>query len=74
MTIEIPHDAQSLDDDWFTPAELAAWLKITTDWIYDACQKQSIPHYRIGRKVRFSRSQLLEWLEANAVSARRVDT
>lgn len=39
-------------------------LHIGRDALYAACARQAIPHQRIGRAIRFSRSALMRWLEA----------
>ncbi len=40
----------------------ACLLKIGRNAVYEAVSRREIPHQRIGRTIRFSRSALLEWL------------
>ena len=40
----------------------AAFLGVTTARLYGACREGLIPHIRIGRSVRFSRPDLMDWV------------
>ena len=51
-------------DDWFTLAELGAWLKISRTTAYKLIREKSIPAYRIGRATRIRRRDVERWLEA----------
>ncbi len=42
--------------------EAAKLLKIGKNTLYEAVGRGEVPHRRIGRSIRFSRSGLLEWL------------
>lgn len=46
-----------------TAAEAAELLRISLRTVYRMCRMGEIPHRRIGESLRFSRRQLLEWLE-----------
>lgn len=48
--------------DVLTPDEAAALLRIHKYTLFIRCKSHGIPHQRIGRHYRFSRSALLEWL------------
>lgn len=45
-----------------TVEELAEWLNVDVRLVYLWCQKNFIPHYRVGRGLRFSESEIKEWL------------
>lgn len=49
-------------DDVLTAPEAAQLLKIGRRQLYEAVGRKDIPHQRIGRTIRFSRSALLRWL------------
>ncbi len=50
-------------------AEAAKLLDVPLGTLYAWVHKRRVPHFRLsGRAVRFSRSALLNWLEAAAVS------
>lgn len=49
-------------DDLLTPDELCALFKVKKPWLYRAVREQRIPTLRIGKYLRFSRSQVEKWL------------
>ena len=52
-----------------TPAEVAAWLKTTISAVYAKAERGSLPGaVRIGRRLYFLRSELLEFVEQGRVS------
>jgi len=57
---------QSVDfHNILTPEELAARLKVPKSWIFEKTRSRCldpIPHYRIGRYVRFNWTRIVEWL------------
>lgn len=59
--------AQPKDDDLLTPDELATLLKIPKSKIYGMTMKTgpgSIPRFKVGRDLRFKRSEVLPWFES----------
>jgi excisionase family DNA binding protein len=51
------------DDDVIDAPAAARLLKVGRNALYDAVARGEIPHRRIGKLLRFSRSGLLRWLE-----------
>lgn len=49
--------------DVLTVAEAARFLRIGRNQLYHAIGRDEIPHRRIGRVIRLSRSALVRWLE-----------
>jgi predicted DNA-binding transcriptional regulator AlpA len=43
-----------------------ALLKLGRNAVYEGCARGQIPHRRIGKLLRFSRSGLLRWLDSTA--------
>ena len=41
-------------------------LRLGRNAVYDGCARGEIPHRRIGKLLRFSRTGLLRWLDAPA--------
>ena len=41
--------------------ELAAFLKVKPSWVYE--HRGLIPHFRVGRYLRFERAAILEWIQ-----------
>jgi excisionase family DNA binding protein len=54
------------DDDVIDVREAMALLKVGRNGLYDGCARGEIPHRRIGKLLRFSRSGLLRWLERSS--------
>lgn len=50
------------DHDVLTVPEAMVLLRMGRDAIYTGCAKGTIPHRRIGKHLRFSRTALLRWL------------
>jgi excisionase family DNA binding protein len=42
--------------------EVAELLRIGRNSVYDAANRGEIPHRRVGRRLIFSRSAVMEWL------------
>ena len=45
--------------------DLADFLKIKKRTIYHFVATQNIPHYRVGRLIRFKLSEIEEWMNNN---------
>jgi excisionase family DNA binding protein len=43
--------------------ELAKKLNVPVSWLYSRTRTKDIPFYRVGKYVRFSESEVWEWLE-----------
>ena len=49
-------------DDVIDAPAAARLLRLGRNSLYDACTRGEIPHQRIGKVLRFSRTALLQWL------------
>lgn len=57
--------------DLLTVEELALILRVPKSWIYDRTRKggpDKIPFYKVGNYVRFSNSEIMEYLKSKAVN------
>jgi excisionase family DNA binding protein len=54
-----------------TVDEVAAFLRVNRNTVYEAAHRQRIPHQRIGRRIIFSRQALLAWLTGGVRESRR---
>ena len=54
--------------EMLTADEASTLLRIRRPQIYALARDGIIPSVRIGRAVRFSRTQLLQWIEAGGAS------
>jgi predicted DNA-binding transcriptional regulator AlpA len=58
--------AGSAPETLLTPAEAAAFLKVSLSWLAKARQRGEGPPYaKLGRSVRYSPSVLVAWLKSN---------
>lgn len=57
-----------LNEPLLRPAEAAALLSVRTSWIYDAVRAGRLPHLRVGRHIRFTRSDLERWVSDQRLS------
>ena len=48
---------------WLTVKELSSYLKIKDKTLYYLVNRGSIPHYRIGKLVRFKQAEIDAWME-----------
>ena len=44
---------------------LSRYLDIKTSTIYVMVEERSIPHYRVGKLIRFKRAEIDAWMEGN---------
>ena len=51
-----------LNEPLLTPHEAAALLAVRVSWIYDGVRGGRLPCVRVGRHVRFLRSDLERWI------------
>jgi hypothetical protein len=58
-------------NDILTPQELAGRLKVSVSWIYEKArargqyQGEPLPCLRVGRYLRFSWPEIVEWLHSS---------
>lgn len=48
-----------------TPGELSRWLGVSVRSIYLLCRKHAMPHYHVGKSLRFSKAEIMEWLQTH---------
>jgi excisionase family DNA binding protein len=48
--------------DVLTPCEASRFLKIGKNALYELCARNAVPHRRVGKQIRFSRTALVRWL------------
>ncbi len=58
-----------MQHDYLTYSEVSRLLNIKIGTLYSLVSKRQIPHIRLGhRTVRFSKSEILRWIERSQVS------
>jgi excisionase family DNA binding protein len=55
----------SNEKKFLTVDELARLLGVPKSWIYDRTYRNEIPHYKLGRLLRFDLEKIQKWLENN---------
>lgn len=63
LVLETVPVSASLNEPLLTPAQAAALLAVRPSWIYEAVRAGRLPCIRIGRHVRFLRSDLERWVD-----------
>jgi len=53
---------EALAEPLLDAAEAARLLSVRPSWIYEAARAGRLPHLRIGRHIRFLRSDLESWV------------
>ena len=54
---------QSLSSGYMNVKEVSEYLEIKVSTTYTMVEEKKIPHYRIGRQIRFKRSDVDQWME-----------
>ena len=62
MSADDPAPAGEPNGDVMTVEEAAVFLRIGRNALYDAIGRGDVPHRRIGKTIRLSRSALVQWL------------
>lgn len=60
-----------LEEPLLKPDAAAALLSVRTSWVYEAVRDGRLPCVRIGRHLRFLRSDLEDWVAGQRDSGRR---
>ncbi|MBX7096443.1 MAG: helix-turn-helix domain-containing protein [Myxococcaceae bacterium] len=56
------HALEPKSDAVLTVPEAATLLRLNPKTVYEAVSRGELPHQRIGRRIRLSRSALITWL------------
>ena len=51
-----------------TIGQLAETLNVSRNWLYQKVERNEIPHFRLGRAIRFDLPNIEEWLLTNCVA------
>jgi len=52
-----------MSDEFMTAPELADYLRLKTNTIYKKVQRGELPFHKVGRAVRFKKTEIDNWLE-----------
>ena len=56
-----------MSDRWMTVKEVAEYLQFSTDQIYRLAQLGKIPASKVGKRWRFKKENIDEWMEQQRV-------
>jgi excisionase family DNA binding protein len=56
-----------VNDRWMTVKEVAEYLQFSTDQIYRLAQLGKIPASKVGKRWRFKKEKIDEWMEQQGV-------
>lgn len=68
MSVE-PRPAASLAEPLLDATAAAKLLSVKPSWVYEAVRSRRIPHLKIGRHIRFLRSDLEAWIDSQRQAA-----
>jgi excisionase family DNA binding protein len=63
---EPPSEYSMRNDDLATVHEIAELLHVPDTWVYTRTRcrgRERLPYYKIGKYLRFSRREVLQWVE-----------
>jgi excisionase family DNA binding protein len=53
----------SMDQNLIGIREMSEKLSVPVSWLYQRTRTDEIPHYKIGKYVRFDVEQVMEWIK-----------
>ena len=60
-------------DSYLITNEVAEYLHMKLNTVYSLAEQKKIPHYKVGRLLRFKRSEIDAWMEGNKKEVVDVD-
>ena len=54
------------EDAIFTPEQLAGYLQVTKQWVYERVALGEIPYAKVGKYLRFRKSAIDRWVESQS--------
>jgi excisionase family DNA binding protein len=70
----VPKPVAVNPEEILTPEEVAVLLRVKPSFVYEKVRRRSvrpIPCHRIGRYIRFKKSEVLLWFDATATSVKK---
>ncbi len=55
------------DKEIWTAADVAAHLRVSRSWVYQASDRNELPHAKVGSCLRFSAAKIRAWFAAKEV-------
>lgn len=70
MTNQKQNEEISFEKELLTPVELAELLGVTMSWVRQKIFSRQLPYFKVGRFVRFKRSEIFDWINSNKKEAK----
>jgi excisionase family DNA binding protein len=58
-------------EDFLTPKEVSKLLKVSKPWPYAMVKRRLLPYYKMGKVIRFKKSDIEAFLERSRVEKER---
>ena len=68
----VPHKGRNMLNDVMTVSEVAEYLRVNPQTVYRKAKAGEMPVVRIGRAIRFRRTELETWLKHPPAEGRRI--
>lgn len=59
-----------MEDRWLSVDEIATYLGVTRDSVYRWVDSKNMPGHRVGRRWKFSREEVDEWVRSGEADDR----
>jgi len=63
QVLEACQSSNEEDSSLLDVHDIARYLKVQRSTIYSLTETKQIPHYRVGRQIRFKKPEIEKWLE-----------
>lgn len=61
-------EKSSVKEIVFDVKQLSEYLNVPDTWVYRQTSDHNIPHYKLGRHLRFKKTEIDKWLEEKSVN------
>ena len=61
--------AEAAPASLLTAQELADHLRVPLSWVHDNVRRRGIPHFKVGRHLRFRLHEVEDWIEHHRAEA-----
>ena len=63
-----------LTDEWVTAFEISKRLKVSRPWPYIMVKRGKLPHYKMGKTIRFKWTDIEEYLKGCRIEKKVTDS
>lgn len=70
LTTEKIEQAQNerLTNKFLTVDDVSILLQVPKSWVYEKSRRNEIPHKKIGKYLRFDRTEIMDWMDQSSSS------